>query len=35
MLAHRNRHALRQEGELGGHMRIGFMAELEAAGAGA
>jgi hypothetical protein len=34
MLAHRNRHALRQEGELGGHMPIEFMAELEAAEAG-
>jgi hypothetical protein len=34
MLAHRNRHALRHEGELGGHMPIEFMAELEAAEAG-
>jgi hypothetical protein len=34
MLAHRNRDALRQEGELGGHMPIGLMAELEAAEAG-
>ncbi|MGZ5198703.1 MAG: hypothetical protein ACXWC4_02950 [Telluria sp.] len=34
MLAHRNRCALRQEGELGGHMPIGFMAEPEAAQAG-
>lgn len=34
MLAHRNRQTLRQEGELGGHMPIGFMAELDAAEAG-
>jgi hypothetical protein len=34
MLAHRNRQALRQEGELGGHMPIGLMAEPEAAEAG-
>ena len=34
MLAHRNFHALRREGQLGGHMPADFMAELEAAGAG-
>jgi hypothetical protein len=34
MLAHRNRHALLQEGQLGGHMPIELMAELDAAEAG-
>jgi hypothetical protein len=34
MLAQRNRHALRQEGELGGHMPIELMAEPEAVEAG-
>lgn len=33
MLAHRNRSALGQEGELGGHMPIEFMAEREAVAA--
>lgn len=31
MLAHRNRHALRQEGEVGAHMPVELMAELDAA----
>jgi hypothetical protein len=33
-LAHRNRHALLQEGELGGHMPMELMEELKAAEAG-
>jgi len=34
MLAHKNRHALLQQGELGGHLPIGLLAEMEAAEAG-